>query len=289
MATPSSVLAFPHRAAAAALACAAASIFAALPTRAAAPAFNNVTQGQFDELLRDFSADSAFSSVSPASSLGSVWGFELGVLGGVANTPNVNTLAQQADPNAKVSYLPHAGLLGALTVPLGLTAEVVFMPAVSVSGVSYAQTGGALKWTFTDEVIPLPFSMAVKGFYTTTRATFSQTIQNQSTLGAAVTAEVELKDALYGLQLLASQDLLFIEPYLGIGWARANGSAGVSGSATATIFSPSFTSGQNATSTTSSTQLIVGANLKLAFIRLGAEYMRLFDTSRYTAKLSVAF
>lgn len=257
---------------------------------AASPALYSISSGQFDQVVRDFSADSAYTSVSPASSLGSIFGFELGLIAGVSNSPNLNSIAQQANSGASASLLPNAALFGALTIPFGLTLEALYFPAVSISGVTYQQLGGAVKWTFTDGIVVLPFSMAVRGFFTTTETSFSQTVSNSFTAGLPVTTSVDLTDALYGLQLLASKDLLFAEPYVGIGYMRANATATTSGgNPLAPVFSPAFTTASSATSTLASSEFLLGLNFKLALVRLGAEYARLYDTDRYSLKLSLAF
>ena len=268
------------------LAIAFAILLTSVAARAGSPTFSNIDQGQFDSVVRDVSADLTYSTVTPASSMGNVFGFEFGVIAGVGNTPNIDAYSTQADPNASVKQLANAAVFGALGIPGGLTFEALFTPSVSVGGVSFQQFGGAVKWTLSDEAIPLPFSMAVKGFYTSTKASFSQFI---SSGGQSIAGDVELSDAIYGLQLIASKDFLFVEPYIGVGYVRANGSASVSAPQNATIFAPSFTSSQSATDATTSTELIAGLEFKLLIVRLGAEYSRLFDTDRFTAKLSLAF
>ena len=260
------------------------------PVSLAAPALNNIDADDLNQFMQDFSANSAFTSVSSAASLGSIFGFEVGLIAGASSSPKINTLAQQVDSTANVGLLPNAGLMGALTVPFGITVEATYLPSVSISGVKLARFGGALKWTFTDNILLLPFSMAVRGVYSSTEGSYSQTINNSTTSNQSVNGTVTVGDSVYGLQLLASKDFLFIEPYAGVGVLTANGTASVSAaSASTTIFSPSLTSGQSATASLKTTEFFAGVNFKMVFMRFGVEYGRLFDTSRVNAKLSVGF
>lgn len=259
------------------------------PARSAAPQLNNVDSSQLDQFFQDFSANSHFAPVTSAASLGRIFGFEIGLVGGISNSPKINSLAQQVDPSASVSMLPNAALMGALTVPLGFTVEATYLPSNTISGVTLNRFGGALKWTFTDDILILPLSLAVRGTYSTTEASYSQTIRNSSTGNQNVNGSIGVSDNVYGLQLLASKDLIFFEPYAGVGMLTASGKANVTAAGGATIFAPSLTSGQSASASVRTTEFFVGANFKMVLLRLGVEYGRLFDTDRYNAKLSFAF
>ena len=41
-----------------------------------------------------------------------VFGFEIGVVGGITETPRLESLVKEVDPSEDVSLVPHAGLLG---------------------------------------------------------------------------------------------------------------------------------------------------------------------------------
>lgn len=258
---------------------------------ASQPKFDNISVEDFDKIVKEFSANSMYTSVSPASSLGRLFGFELGVLGGLTSTPDINSIVQRTDPSINVSSLPHAALLGALTVPFGLTAEVVALPEVKFSSGSYQQFGAALKWTATDHVLTaLPFSLAAKVYYTSTTLSFAQTINNSSTGNVPVDVNVKFNDTVTGMQIFSSAKLFFIEPYLGLGYASATGKADITGSTSATFFGSSFpANSQSATSSPKSSQIVLGTNLQFLVFVLGAEYVRAFGTNTYNGKLSLRF
>ena len=117
-------------------------------------------------MVDDLSANFIHTSVSGASALGRLWGFEVGLVGGQTQTPNINRLVKTADPNSDSPHLPMAELLGVLTVPAGITAEIGLVPKVGSSEFRFNSLSLSAKWTI-NEVIALPLSVAVKGHLTT--------------------------------------------------------------------------------------------------------------------------
>lgn len=256
------------------------------PAQAAGPAFNELTQGDFDNAIRELSGNATYHSVTGASSLGALFGVEVGLVAGLTSTPEIDKLSKQADPNASVSQLPHASLLAAVSVPMGFTIEALLFPSISVGEVKYQQFGGSVKWTSGD-VLMLPFNLAARAFFTKNEMSFGQTLNNTSTGPVPVAVDVKQENSQYGLQILASPNLPFIEPYIGIGTVSAKGSLAVSGATTGTIFN--FTSAQKAESSPTSTQFILGVNANLLLLNLGLEYNRVFSTDSYNFKLGFKF
>jgi hypothetical protein len=257
---------------------------------AAAPHFNNISQGDFDRVTKEFSANDNLNDVMPASSLGTIFGFELGLIGGLTKTPGTNAVVQSASPGTEVSQVPHVGLLGAVSVPFGFTGEVSFLPASTVNGVTDKQLGAALKWTFSD-VLPseLPVNFAVRGFVTSSEYSFANTIQNSSTFGQPVNTTATYTGTVTGIHLLASPKipLGLIEPYIGFGAVSGKGHLGVSGTTTGVLFTDSQS--QSGSSSSSGSELLVGINAQLLVLVLGAEYTRSFGTDTFTGKLSFRF
>lgn len=263
------------------------------PAQAATPNFNALSQADFDAITLEFSANTNLHDVMPASSMGSIFGFELGLEGGLTRSPNTNAIVQRASPSTDVSSIPHAGILGALTVPLGITVEASVVPAITASTGSYSQYAVAAKWTATDILLPdLPINLAIRGFYSSMQLSFSQTINNSSTANTPVNATLSYKGSVTGFHFMVSPKFLpIVEPYAALGFVSGNGQLDVAAaSASATIF-PGFPSGANtsATSSSSSSHFILGANVKLLVFVLGAEYARAFGTDTYTGKLSLRF
>lgn len=261
-------------------------VFIATTTYAAGPGFNNLTQDDFDKAIRELSANSGYHSVSGAGTLGSIFGFEVGLVAGLTKTPDINAYSKTVDANADISRLPHAALLLGVSVPLGFTGELMLFPERVISEVSYRQFGGSLKWTATD-VLMLPFNLAVRAFVTNNHMSFQQTISNASTGGVPTLMTVSQDNRQTGLQLLASPNLPFLEPYVGVGTVRATGTLAVSGTSNGTIFN--FTNSQSAESSPISTQFLLGLNAHILLINLGVEYQRAFGTDSYNAKLGIRF
>ncbi len=249
------------------------------------PKFNNLSSDDFNNIMKDFSALSSYSSVSGASGRGSIFGFEVGVIGSVTSTPNVNSVAKNADPSLSIPQLPSAGVLAAISIPMGLSFELMFLPQTTVNNLNYQQFGGAIQY----KILSLPLDLSVKAHYTKTQFNYSQVVNNSSTAFTNVNTTINFDDALVGADLMVGKDLLFLEPYIGVGYESAKANLGVTGSSTATIFAPSYTNAQSATSSPSSARFLAGVEFKLLLIRLGAEYLRAYDTNRFSAKLSVGF
>jgi opacity protein-like surface antigen len=133
----------------------------------------------------------------------------------------------------------------------------------------------ALKWTAT-ELLELPFSLAAKGRLTAFSMESRQTIQT-------VPTDYKYKSSVSGLSILASKDFAIVEPYIGIGVASATGQMDVSGTS-------AFVSGSaSERARRSSSEFLIGTELKLVVVKLGVEYSRLFGTDRYAGKLSFYF
>lgn len=241
--------------------------------------FDNISQEELESILDEFSANFHHTSVSGASTLGRLFGFELGLVAGATKTPKIEKIVKQQDPSAKAEALPHAHLLGVLTVPLGITAEIGIVPKVGDEDFKFSRMSAAVKWTATETLLSdLPVSLALKAHYTKVDLDMDQTLNNQP-------VTVGFEDSVFGLNFLVSKNLAIVEPYLGLGYLSADGEMSVTGNTS--IFN--FTSATSASSKESSFQYLLGAEVKLVFLKLGLEYSRQFETDRYSAKLAVYF
>jgi hypothetical protein len=160
-------------------------------------------------------------------------------------------------------------------VPFGITGEVLFLPKLELSGSSYQKLGGALKWTPDLSIVPV--NLAVRGFMTKTELSFTQT----APLAATITQDATVT----GLQLLASPKLIpIVEPYVGVGYLTATGKMTDSSSAIL-----AFASGGSAETKPTSTQFLLGVDVRLLVLGFGFEYEKSFETDSLTAKLSLKF
>ncbi len=263
-----------------------------LSSYAVSMSLDNLNLDDYNSLVKEFSANSQYSTVTPASSLGGLWGFEFGITGGLTKAPDTQALVLRNDASTSFKSLYHAGAVARLGLPYGITAEALYLPKITISSVTLKRWGLAAQWTLTDSVLEnLPFNLATKLFITKTTLNYSQTINNASTANVPVTANLSFDDTLWGLQAIASYKILVFEPYLGLGWTSAKGELAVDASGTATIFNQSVfgSAAKSATSKPTSSQILAGLDIRLAFFSLGAEYERAFAKNSYTGRLSFRF
>jgi hypothetical protein len=239
----------------------------------------NLNQNDLQKITGDVSASFLHTSVSGASPLGHIFGFELGVIGGQASTPQLQTIAQQ-NTGANASKLPFGQLLGVITVPLGFTGEIGLVPKIGNSDFKFNNFSIAAKWTPTEVFGDLPFSLAGKVSYTKTSLDFNQSVSGSQ-------ESYSMDDSTTALTVLVSKNLAIIEPYVGVGYVTATGN--LSGSGSATVFNQSYTQSNSASATTSGVQWMVGTEVKLLVVKLGAEYSNMFGASRIAGKLSFYF
>lgn len=249
---------------------------------AATPAFSSLTQSDFDNITKEMAGNFSHHSLLGASSLGAIFGFEFGLILGQEKSPDTDAVVKRSSPGSELPNLYHTGLLAAVSVPFGITGELVMVPKTNMSDTEFQYTSLAVKWTMNQDVLKIiPFNLALRGTYSTSNFSFKQSI-------AGFNATVEDKNTVTGLQILASPSLPLFEPYVGIGTLNANNTLSVSGT-TGTIFDSAFSNAQSADSSANSIQYILGADVRLLFIVLGAEYSNAFGASTYTAKLSTRF
>jgi hypothetical protein len=255
--------------------------------------FNNINLSDFNALVNEFSANSQYTTVTPPSSLGGLWGFEFGVIGGINKAPDTLALVQRSSPNTTLKdNLYHAGVIARVGLPYGLTGEALYIPKTTISSAKIGRWGIGAQWTLTDSILDeLPVNIAVKGYYTKTTLSYGQVIQNASTANIPINANINFDDSLYGLQALVGYKILVLEPYLGLGWTKAKGKLAVDASGTATILDTSvFGSGAQSTDASpTSSQFLAGVDFRLGFFSLGAEYEYAFKKSGYTGRLSFRF
>lgn len=253
---------------------------------------NDLTLADYDKIVKEFSANFAYTSVTPASSLGGLWGFEFGVVGGFTKSPELLTLVKRSSASYDEDKLPHGGGLLRIGAPLGITAEALVFPKMKISDLNIGQYGGAAMWTITDVFFSdLPVTVAAKGFFTKVNMDYSQRLNNSTTGNVDIDAKIEYENSLYGAQLLISRKLLVFEPYLGIGYVKSTGDISVLASNPNASLFPGLpaSAGNKVRSSPSSLQAMAGLDIRLLFLTLGAEYQKSFGTSSATGRLSFRF
>ncbi len=248
---------------------------------AASPTLTNLTADDFEKVSKELSGNFMHHSVQGAASLGTIFGFEVGLVGGQESTPNMNAIVK-AQSGSDFPNLYHAGILGVVSIPFGITGEVMLTPKTTSNGSTFQETSLALKLSLNTELLKfLPFNLALRGISSNSQFSFQQVMSGAN-------ATVENKNSVAGLQILLSPSLPIVEPYIGIGFLNAKNTLSVTGSSTS-IFAPAYTSNQSAENTLSTTQILAGITAKLLVFSVGAEYSNAFGASSYTGKLAFGF
>lgn len=239
----------------------------------------NVDESDFKKLLGDFSANSLHTSVSGAGTLGDIFGFEVGLVAGLTNTPEIDRLAQEVSASNEADRLPHAEILGLLSVPLAITVEGGFVPKVGSDEFKYGTFSLGAKWTPTELFFELPVDLAIKAQMTSAKVEFESVV-------SGVNTKYEFENKVFALTAFVSKDFIFAVPYLGLGTVSAQGDLSATGAA---IFDPSYTASASAKEKDTSSLILLGSEFKFLMLKFGLEYARLFNTDRYTGKFSFYF
>lgn len=240
--------------------------------------FPTLTKQELEKSSKEFLTNFTHTSVSGASSLGSIWGFEVGILGGITDAPETGKLIQKADPTSSIDSLPHAALLGRVTIPFGVTFEATLFPKIEMSDAKFSQMSLAAQWNFFS--LPL-VNFAAKAHYSNGRLEFSQAIDSDAN------GKVNYDHDTYGIMAMVSANALIIEPYAGLGFVKGSSTMEFTASSGNDLFD--FSSERSASIEETSSHIILGAEVSLLIFNFGLEYSHMFDTSRYTGKFSLAF
>lgn len=256
-------------------------VFLFLPTFAFADSlsFTNLTQTDFENISKEMAGNFTHHSVQGAAPLGHIFGFELGLIGGQEGSPKIDDIVKRSGGSG-LSNLYHAGLLGVVSVPFGITGEVVVMPKLSSNNADLQMTSLALKLSLNSSLLTvLPFNLALRGIASSAKFSFQQD-------NGGTNIKVENETKVSGLQILASPSLPVVEPYAGVGFLSGKNTLSATGG---TIFDPSFTASQSSENTVNSTQVILGVTANLLAFHVGAEYSSAFGANSITGKLAFGF
>jgi len=245
------------------------------------PSFTNITSDDFTAIAKEASSNFTHSSMIGASKLGDIFGFQVGLVGSQTGAPNTNTIVKRNGGSAEFPNLYNAGLMGAVGIPFGISGEVSMIPKISASGADLSATSLALKWNINDVIPVLPINLALRAFSSTAKFSFAQTI-------SAMTATVENKTNVTGLQILVSPMIPMIEPYAGVVYLNGSNELSVTGT-TGTVFDTSFSTSQSEKKSVSGTQMLLGVEATLLALKLGAEYSQAFGASRIGIKFGFGF
>lgn len=240
-----------------------------------------LTDEDMKNLVKETSANFNHTSVSGATGLGTIFGFELGLVGGITKIPKIETMVHRVEPQTKAKEIPHGQLLGRITVPAGFTIEAGFIPKMGNKDFKFQTLSLAGMWTPTEVFLDWPLSVAAKAHITQTSLNFQDEVGSPP-----VDTKFDYKSTTTVLTILASKDFVVVEPYFGLAFGQTKGDLDVTGSSTV------FVGGvgqQKGSAKSSGSGFLVGTELKLLVFKAGIEYSKMFDTSRFSGKLSFYF
>ncbi|MBS1960837.1 MAG: hypothetical protein JST04_01370 [Bdellovibrionales bacterium] len=244
------------------------------------PTLTNLTQSEADTIAKNFGNAIVFRSLEPPSANGKIWGFGLGLVFDATSAGHVNEVLRAHGNSQDISALPAGDIVGTVQLPLGIAAEIGFLPRVSIKGFSAVRTGFNAKWTFTDVFFHdrLPFNAALRMGYGKNEFKYGQT-----TSGVADTVEFDSKA--FRTELALSPRLPLIEPYLGFGLIST--SSTLKNTATASIYN--FTTANSYDYSKSSFLFNLGFEFRLLVLAASAQVEWAFGETTGSAKLGLKF
>lgn len=237
------------------------------------PTFENLQKADIENIMTELNASLLPTTVTPASSLGEYWGIEFGVIAGISESPEISSLAEET-----ISYLPHAGFFGTLHLPFGIGFEYNFAPFES-EGMSYDYKAYGIKWTVNDVITVIPFQLRLRLQKAVADISYSEVI-------SLVNTNVSYSHKSLAVNVTASKKFLFVEPYILAGYTTSDNTLAATGSAT--FFDSSVTASDRSDVSLDSFYYFMGLHVDMFLLHLGAEFGKVYDSSRMTFKFSVA-
>ena len=248
----------------------------AMPAFAADIEFQALTKKQVKDVTTEFSANFAHTVVA-ASETNGLWGVEVGLVGGQTGSPELKDAVNDAGGDGSdFKSLYHAAAIGRVHLPFDLFAEMSLLPEREISGVKVSSKSLGLGWNV-GGFLGLPLDVAVGAEGSSAALSFKQDIGGQE-------GKVSIDSMTRVLYVGVSKTFLFVTPYAKIGTARQESDIDVKGG-NGTIFG--FTPRQKESADNSGGYLVLGANLQLAFFKLGMEWSQIMEVRRATAKISI--
>lgn len=239
-----------------------------------------IDQDDLNALGKDFASNFSHSAVRAPVPLGDVFGLELGGVVGSTGSPGFDKLVKEQNSTSSMESIPHFGALIAVSVPSGISGEVVILPELATSGLTISNTSFALRW----DASSILFGKGDLKFDAKFHLSSSSLRLDQ--ISGATTISTTFDTSTWGLMGTVGYDMYILRPYLGLGFISASMDTSVTGG---TIFDASLTTGSSATSDSSGFHLAAGLVINLVFINLGVEYQSLLETSKVTGKVSLTF
>lgn len=231
--------------------------------------FSGLSDDQFKNLSREFSAIFSHRTITGAKAQGRIFGFELSLPVSLTSTPQIHSISG----GSGFKEFPTLGGLVSVSVPYGVTFEAFLFPNLKQNDISFSGNSLGIRWDISSVMSVLPLNVALKAAYSQVSFSF----KNNSP-----SATVDQKTNVTEISVYLSPKLPVLEPYVGLGYVQGRNQL----SSNPSVFSDGSTS---KAVTNSSFKGNVGVLVRLPGFILGAEYVNLMGTSGYGAKLGIAF
>jgi hypothetical protein len=243
------------------------------------PNLSNLDSDQVDAVFKDFGTSFVFRPLEPASDYGKITGFSFGVIGTLSSSADIRN---NISGTSGLSYMPNAQIYLGMQLPKGFAAEVGFFPTLSVGGFKGHSVGGDIKWTLSDSGMGsyLPFNVALRAMYTASGLSYGQTV-------SGVNDTITYSGSSYGTNLSISKKILFIEPYVGLGYVHT--SSTLSNTGTVTLYQQSVSQTDSFSDGDGGVWLYAGVQFWFLLPAITVEYDDMYGIGAGSVKFSFKF
>lgn len=248
-------------------------------------AFTCFNQQDADKVFKDLTSAFAPTTVSGASSLGKVFGVELGLVVSASRAPNTQDVLDSYGSDFDIPGIPMAGISGVVTLPYGIGIESTIIPKVDLgSSGSFESLNLGARWTITD-IFPMGLlNIAVRTSLMKSNATFNYEEDTGGVLGTVnETAKFDID--VFEVGAVIGLNFKVIEPYIGASDLQARGGITANGTSSTTGALPNV----DESSSASGLRAYAGVLFKLPLLRIGAEVATFEGVERASVKLAFKF
>jgi hypothetical protein len=248
-------------------------------------AFTCFDQEDADKVFKDLTSAFAPTTVSGASSLGKVFGVELGLVVSASQAPNTQEVIDSYGSDFDIPGIPMAGISGIVTLPYGIGIESTIIPKIDIGDEgSFESLNLGARWTITDMFPMGLLKIAVRSSLIKSKATFNYEEDGGLAFGTVnETADFDIE--VFEVGAVIGLNFKVVEPYIGASDLQAKGNIFATGTSSiqgnlATIDEDAEAAGIRA---------YAGVLFKLPLLRIGAEVATFEDVARGSVKIAFKF
>lgn len=247
-------------------------------------AFTCFDQEDADKVFTDLTSAFAPTTVSGASSLGKIYGVELGLVVSASRAPNNQEVIESYGSDFEIPGIPMAGISGIVSLPFGIGVESTFVPKVDLGDDgSFESFNIGARWTITD-VFPMGLlKVAVRTSLIKSKATFNY--EEEGSILGTVNESAEFDVEVFEVGAAIGLNFRVVEPYIGASDLQARGSVFAQGTSSNNV--PIDDVDQSAEA--KGLRVYGGVLFKLPLFRIGAEVAQFDDVERASVKFAFKF